>query len=99
MRNAIFEARDKWYDIGIELNLSFKTLNVIEKDCPNDCGRCLTKMLIEWLSSSYPPPTWSDVVDALSSRPVGEKRLAEDIKTKDCTSSGSERIIGIIITI
>ena len=86
MRSEIFSVRDKWYDIGVELNIPYTTLNVIEKDCPNNCADCLRKMLVAWLSSDSPPPSWSALVEALSSEPVGEKRLAGEIQTKYCAT-------------
>ena len=84
MRSELFSVRDKWYDIGLELNIPFQMLNVIEKDNPNNCSSCLRKMLMEWLSSSSPDPSWSGLVEALSSEPVGEKRLAREIHCKYC---------------
>ena len=86
MRSEIFSVRDKWYDIGVELNIPYTTLNVIEKDCPNNCADCLRKMLVAWLSSDSPPPSWSGLVEALSSEPVGEKRLAREICSKYCAT-------------
>ena len=41
-------------------------------------------MLQEWLKSVSPPPTWSGLVKTLSSAPVGEKRLAEEIREQYC---------------
>ena len=48
---------------------------------------CLTEMLKQWLTRTSPPPRWSDLVEALSSAPVGEKRLAEEIHTQYCVPS------------
>ena len=89
VRSELFSVRDKWYDIGLELNIPFQTLNVIEKDNPNNCANCLRKMLMEWLSSSSPDPSWSGLVEALSSEPVREKRLAREIHSKYCAASDS----------
>ena len=86
MRGEIFSVRNKWYDIGLELNIPYHTLNVIEKDCPNNCADCLRKMLENWLTRTYPGPSWSGLVDALSSEPVGEKRLARHLHSKYYTT-------------
>ena len=84
VRSAIFSVRHKWHDIGIELDIPFQTLNAIEADCPNNSAACLRKMLEEWLSTTSPAPSWSALVEALSSEPVKEKRLAEEIRTQYC---------------
>ena len=84
VRGEIFPVRNKWYDIGVELNIPYHSLNVIEKDCPNNCADCLRKMLEHWLTRTSPGPSWSGLVEALSSEPVGEKRLARQIRTKYC---------------
>ena len=84
VRSAVYSVRNKWYDIGVELNISFQTLNAIKADCPNNCAECLREMLVVWLSRTSPPPSWSGLVEALSSEPVGEKRLAEQIHTQYC---------------
>ena len=86
MRGEIFSVRHKWYDIGVELNIPYHTLNVIEKDHPNNCADCLRKMLEHWLTRTTPAPSWSGLVEALSSEPVGEQRLASQIQSKYCTT-------------
>ena len=59
----------------------------------NNCttDECLTEMLKHWLNCD---PSWSDLVQAISSEPVGEKTLARQIQTKYCaqrkTDAGNE---------
>ena len=86
VRSAKYPVRHKWYDIGLELNISFRTLNVIKTDCPQNSADCLREMLVEWLSRTSPAPCWSSLVEALSSEPVGEKRLADEIHEKYCVT-------------
>ena len=86
VRSAVYSVRHKWYDIGLELNISFRTLNAIKADYPNNCADCLREMLVEWLSTTSPPPTWSGLVEALSSDPLGEKRLADEIHSQYCVA-------------
>ena len=45
-------------------------------------------MLKHWLKNTS-DPNWSDLVEALSSEPVGEKRLAREIHAKYCTAGDS----------
>ena len=78
---AIFTVKHKWYYIGLKLRIPHHTLDDIETNKANTTD-CLTEMLKRWLSSTSPPPTWSGIIQALSSVSVGEKRLAEGIKKK-----------------
>ena len=83
VRSAIFSVRHKWYDIGLELDIPFQTLDVIRTDF-HMAAECLIEMLKQWLSRTLPAPSWSSLVEALSSEPVGEKRLADGIHGKYC---------------
>ena len=47
-------------------------------------------MLQEWLKSVSPSPTWSGLVKTLSNAPVGEKRLAEEIREQYCHQDGEQ---------
>uniref|UniRef100_A0A1X7V1F3 Death domain-containing protein n=1 Tax=Amphimedon queenslandica TaxID=400682 RepID=A0A1X7V1F3_AMPQE len=40
----------KWYQLGLRLRLRKDTLDVIEKNHPNDVSRCMTECLSQWLS-------------------------------------------------
>jgi len=89
IRTAIYSVRSKWYDIGVELDIAFHTLDAIKEQCLDNTAHCLdntadclTEMLKKWLSSTSSPPTWTSLIEALSSEPVGEKRLAEEIREK-----------------
>ena len=87
--DAIYTVRHKWYYIGLELKIPYHTLDPIKAQCPNNIEDCLTEMLKQWLSSTS-SPTWSDLVQALSSGPVGEKRLAEEIREQYCHQDGEQ---------
>ena len=85
VRGAIFSIHHKWYNIGLELDIPFSTLDAIEMNYRTS-DRCLTEMLKQWLTRDFPAPTWSKLVEALSSEPVGEQRLAKEIHTQHCDS-------------
>ena len=89
-RRAIFSIRHKWYDIGVELDMSPSTLDAIKTENSNNTAVCLTEMLKKWLSGVSSPPTWSGLIQALSSEPVGEKRLAEEIREQYCHQDGEQ---------
>ena len=85
VRAAIYSIHHKWYNIGLELNIHFTALDAIETN-HRLTDKCLTEMLKQWLTRDSPPPSWSCLVEALSSEPVEEKRLARDIQTKYCAT-------------
>ena len=81
VRREIFEARAKWYDIGIELEIPTGTLKSIRSmyDSPSDC---LLEMLDTWLKQVDPKPSWRLLISALEQPAVGEKCLADKLKCK-----------------
>ena len=79
VRKLVYPARTKWYDIGLELQLSADTLDAIECNRGN-VGDHLRDMLKHWLKRVDPTPTSKTLVDALKSDPVGESRLAYDVE-------------------
>ena len=85
VRTAVYSIHHKWYNIGLELNIPFTALDAIEAN-HRLTDKCLTEMLKQWLNCDSPPPSWSALVEALSSEPVGEKRLAGEIQTKYCAT-------------
>lgn len=79
VRALLFSIRQKWYDIGIKLNLDAAELDIIrgKYDDPADC---LLEMLKLWLRSiKGPMPTQSILADALRAEAVNEVALAEGI--------------------
>ena len=92
--NAIHTAREKWFQIGLQLKITFQTLSVIRRERHDKATECLTEMLQMWLNSVSPPPTWSGLVQALSSALVAEQRLAKDIRAKYCHQDGEQTTPG-----
>ena len=81
VRNSVWDARAKWYDIGIELEIDVSVLEAIKSD-NDDVALCLTTMLTGWLKQTTPSPTWEALADALKSPAVGCGHLAERIEKK-----------------
>ena len=93
VRGALYEARTKWYHIGLELKLSVGTLNAIRSEF-SDKNDCLTEMCSHWLRRINPHPTWEALTLAIKSPPVGEGHLAQQLRDKYCR--GSEEAIAHI---
>ena len=77
VRDLVFSARVKWYDIGLELNIDPGTLDSIRYQY-QDPKDCLTEMLKEWLKNIEPLPTYKGLAKALSARAVRETALAKE---------------------
>ena len=71
----------KWYDLGLQLELTEGTLETIKSDNPENSQHCLRKMLSTWLKID-PMPTWQTLCAALRSRTVGAEKLASDLEVK-----------------
>ena len=75
VRQAIWEGRIEWRNLGLELKLSPDTLKAISKKYPQSIDECFVEMLSEWLRSGC-RPTWEDMIWALRSPIVGLQALA-----------------------
>ena len=74
----MWEARSKWYNIGLELGLTAGTLDAIEETNHHVVNHCFRTTLMEWLRNSKLKPTMSSLADALKSPTVELAQLAED---------------------
>ena len=73
IREALFDVRAKWEDIGIEL-LNKNDTDAIKKEKGNDVGDCFTEMLSVYLKRGE-NPSWSSIIAALKAKAVGELHL------------------------
>ena len=80
----LVDTRTKWYELGLELGLKYKDLEMIKKYYPDDLDR-IREVAVCWLRSSD-SPTWKDLADALGSRLVGAKYEAGCLRRKYCTT-------------
>ena len=76
---AVWEARSKWYNIGLKLGTSSGTLDAIKASAKENVDDCVTTMIKDWLNNGKPQPTWAAVAKALKSPMVGCKHLAEQL--------------------
>lgn len=80
----VFEARSKWYNIGLRLKVPVGSLETIKGE-NDDAADCLREMLKISLKSISHKLTWVSLVEALKSQTVGELPLADRVKTKYCS--------------
>lgn len=76
VRKLLYDARRKWYDIGIELEIPIETLDTIKSRArlQDDYKVCLVEMIKEWLNSEQ--ATRKALAEALRAKPVNERKLA-----------------------
>ena len=82
VQDEIWDARSKWYNIGLGLKIPASDLDVIDKD-RGDIEAKFRSMLLKWLRSGK-ACTWGALIKALSSRSVEQTKLAENIQQKWC---------------
>ena len=79
VHRKVWEGRAKWYDIGLELGLTARTLDAIQQTMKHDTNNCFTATLKEWLRTSDLHPSWIYLARALKAPPVGLGHLAEQL--------------------
>lgn len=85
----IWDARPEWFNLGLNISIDKDCLTMIKQNNPNE-DDCFRKMLLEWLKSVDPEPSWKDLLAALSEPSVGYKQLAEEIEICAVESNDSD---------
>ncbi len=75
--SIIYCAKDKWYNLGIQLGICISKLDDIK--AKNDDP--LRDMLIEMLKDEK-SKTWADILTSLSDPSVDQKNLANEVRDK-----------------
>ena len=75
----VWEARQRWYNIGIQLKLKISDLDVIRQPGNQSADECVVEMLKFWLRRGG--ATWEALIDALKHKTVGYPILANQIAT------------------
>ena len=83
LHSELYPVYDKWFPLGVQLQVSIETLNSIQSN-NRTTAECLLEMLTVWLKCTNPPPTWNILIEALESSPVGENLLAQQLRHKYC---------------
>ena len=89
--NELYEVNTQWNDIGIQLKVpkaTRKRLQQVHKDNPQ---QALTEMMEEWLDTDDPEPSWPAIVNALRSRSVNAKTLANNMERRWCPDQYRDR--------
>ena len=81
VQKAAWEGRAKWYNIGLELDLTAGTLDAIQQTNHHVTDDCFRATLKEWLTAPdlRIRPSWRSLAVALRSKPVGLVELADQL--------------------
>ena len=86
VKEELYTARTKWYDVGLKLKVPIDTLDSIRSQY-DDHGDQLCEMLKPWLKGAAKSnPQWKVLVEVLRSRLIGESKLADSLEEKYCKS-------------
>ena len=75
---VLHKIRRKWHLVGLELGLDGEELENIKSQHKPNLTECLNEMILLWLKSINPVPTWKALVEALKATTVGEAQLAQE---------------------
>ena len=89
--SKLWEARIKWFNIGLGLNLDDSDLEAIRRTNRDNVDDCFMDMLKKWLTTS-PKPTKSNLITVLREKTVGFNQLAEELESKSFKRE-SDRVI------
>ena len=81
VQSALWEAKHKWFNIGVRLRLKVATLEAIDYEPGRNLEEKFTKMILSWLKRGE-MCTWKALRKALKHDTVNEPELACQIKTK-----------------
>ena len=78
--NELVTIAHKWFDIGIQLGISYHVLKGFEQQHKDNPYRCLSEMLHCWLNGNGNCCVkWETIVEAIRSPSINETGLAERI--------------------
>ena len=72
------EVSNKWFQLGVYLNIPESELRKIGLDCHRDVNMCMIELIMTWKQRFI--PTWKDIIDALAE--IGMHTLAVKLARK-----------------
>ena len=93
MHKELYDAREKWHNLGLELKINPCDLDVIRMKYRNDPDECFKDSLSMWLKRGDRKPTWGCIVSALKSPTVGYMHLSITLQQRYWSNSGTNHRI------
>ena len=81
VQSALWEARRKWFNIGVRLRLKVTDLEAIDHELGQDLEGKFVRMILSWLVSGE-KCTWRALRETLKHHTVSLPVLAREIKTE-----------------
>ena len=81
----LVEAKNMWFEIGIQLDVPINTLDSIKHD-EWETSKCYCKMLQEWLRNGK-SRSWEALAEALGTATVNHSSLKQRILLEHCTQN------------
>ena len=79
LHSELHPVREKWYSLGVQLQVPTETLKCIKKEHLT-MSDCLLEMLTFCLKRTNPPLTQEALAKALESPPLAERNLAKQLR-------------------
>ena len=86
---AVYDARSKWYIIGLGLKMKPAVLDTIAVHNSHSPGECLRELLTRWLRQGDSKPTWAVLANVLESPTLGLGMLSKEMKHNNMSTVGS----------
>ena len=80
--SALWDARSKWYNIGLQLGIDPVALDAIRMEDRDDPSNCLRSAIRIYLTNPSHNKSWSAIVCALNSPPVSFHLLTNELESK-----------------
>ena len=81
LSNLISNVKHNWFNLGLQLDISYSKLKEIEADQQKVYDRFL-EMLYYWLRMAEPEPSWEALLTALEHESVECRDLAEHMRVQ-----------------
>ena len=82
VQNSLWNARTKWFNLGLRLGIEEETLTMLKRNYPNG-DDCFREMLSKWLRTVN--PTWEKLLVALKHPSVGCDHIAKKVRDEQGT--------------
>ena len=77
VQDSLWNARTKWFNLGLKLGIDEETLKMLKQNYPNE-DDCFREMLSQWLKTVN--PTWEELLAALTQPSVGCGHVAAKVR-------------------
>ena len=89
--NLLFGIREKWYDIGLSLQVRRSVLDEIKQSEDNNYTK-LNKLINVWQETQPSPDTWETIITAIES-PIVNKKVTADLIRQYLSTGKSNKLL------